>query len=59
MKDFFSSLKHIKSYLRKTIGDERLSDLMVINVEGEASKIHLEEAVDIFSKMKKTKISFN
>ncbi|XP_025202912.1 uncharacterized protein LOC112599999 [Melanaphis sacchari] len=50
---FFSSLKRVKSFLRSTTGDDRLSDLMVINVEGEyASHVNLEEAVDMFANIK-------
>lgn len=50
---FFSSLKRVKNYLRLTMGDDRLSDLLVINVESnEASKINLEEAVDKFAYLK-------
>jgi hypothetical protein len=30
---FFSSLKRAKSYLRTIMSDERLNDLMVLNVE--------------------------
>ena len=37
---FFSSLKRVKSYLRTTTGDERLNDLMVIDIQKhEASQI--------------------
>ncbi|KAF0702456.1 zinc finger MYM-type protein 1-like, partial [Aphis craccivora] len=44
---FFSSLKRI------SMGDKQLNDLMVIAVEKEdANKIDLDEAVDIFSKLK-------
>lgn len=50
----FSSLKSVKSYLRTTTKDERLSDLMVIEVQKqEAKQINLENAVDIFARMKK------
>jgi len=50
---FFSSLKRVKNYLRLTMGDDRLSDLLVINVESsEASKIKLEKAVDKFAHLK-------
>lgn len=50
---FFSSLKRVKNYLRLTMGDERLSDLLVINVEStEASKVNLDTAVDKFSLLK-------
>ncbi|KAL4126009.1 hypothetical protein QTP88_010241 [Uroleucon formosanum] len=49
----FSLLKRVKSYLRSSMGDERLSDLIVIAVEKEgANKINLDEAVDRFSKLK-------
>ena len=50
---FFSSMKNVKSYIRTSMGDERLSDLMIINVEkDEANKIDLNKAVDDFGKMK-------
>ncbi|KAF0748949.1 zinc finger MYM-type protein 1-like [Aphis craccivora] len=50
---FFSSLKRIKTCLRLTMTDERLSDLLVIAVEGdEASKVDLQEAIDLFADMK-------
>jgi len=39
------------------MGDERLNDLMVLNVEKEDNNINLEEAVDIFAKLKKSMIS--
>jgi len=47
---FFSSLK---TFLRTTMGDDRLSDLMVLNVEKEEAKcIDLYKAVDAFSNIK-------
>lgn len=50
---FFSSLKLVKTHLRLTMGDERLSDLLVIAVEKEtASLINLNQAVDMFGAMK-------
>jgi len=50
---FFSSLKRKKNFLRTTIGDERLNDLMVLGVEiEEAKQINLNDAVDDFAKMK-------
>lgn len=50
---FFSSLKNVKSYLRTSMGDERLNDLMVLNVEKEeVNNINLEEAVDVFATLK-------
>uniref|UniRef100_A0A2S2QQJ5 HAT C-terminal dimerisation domain-containing protein n=1 Tax=Sipha flava TaxID=143950 RepID=A0A2S2QQJ5_9HEMI len=50
---FFSSLEGIKNFLRTSIGDERLNDLMVLGVEIEkANQINLNDAVDDFAKMK-------
>lgn len=47
---FFSSLKRVKNFLRLTMEDVRLSDLLVINVESnEASKINLDDAVNKFA----------
>ncbi|KAL4097295.1 hypothetical protein QTP88_022094 [Uroleucon formosanum] len=55
---FFSSFKRVKSYLRSSMGNEHLSDLMVIAVEKEyANKIDLDKAVDRFSKQKVEGIS--
>lgn len=50
---FFSLLKLVKTHLRLTMDDERLSDLLVIAVEKEtASLINLNQAVDMFGVMK-------
>lgn len=50
---FFSSLKRIKNFLRTSISDDRLNDLMVLGVEVEEAKnINLNDAVDDFAKMK-------
>lgn len=50
---FFSSLKQIKSYLRLTMGDDRLNVLLVVAVEiDEVSTINLDEALHIFACMK-------
>jgi len=50
----FSFLKHVKNYLRTTMGDNRLSDLMVIAVEKEkANNVNLYKAIDLFAHMKK------
>lgn len=49
----FSSLKRVKSFLRLSMNDGRLNDLMVINVEStEANSIDLQEALIMFSNMK-------
>lgn len=53
---FFSTLKRVKNYLRLTMGDKRLSDLMVIATEKEeADTLDLNEAVDSFAKLKSRK----
>lgn len=38
MKDFFSSLKRVKTYLLTPMCDEKLIDLMIIAVEKRRSK---------------------
>jgi len=49
----FSSLKKVNSFLRLSMNDDRLNDLMVINVESsEANGINLQEALIVFSNMK-------
>lgn len=46
----FSSLKRIKSYLRSTMSEQRLTDLAIISIERElSSAVSLDKAVDIFS----------
>ena len=46
----FPSLTRIKSYLRSTMGEQRLTNLAIISIERElSSSISLDEAVDIFS----------
>lgn len=50
---FFSTLKRVKNYLRLTMRDKRLSDLMVIATEKEeADTLDLNEVVDSFAKLK-------
>jgi len=50
---FFSSLKRIKTFLRLTMTDERLSDLLAIAVQGDkVSKVDLQDAIDLFADMK-------
>lgn len=46
----FSSLKRIKSYLRSTMSEQRLTDLAIISIERElSSSVCLDKAIDIFS----------
>ena len=50
---FFSTLKRVKTYLRTTMTDERLSDLLVIATQPEkAKKIDYNIAVDKFASLK-------
>lgn len=50
---FFSVLKHVKSYLRTTMTDERLCDLMIIAVEQKTTKeLPLDGLVDDFAAMR-------
>jgi hypothetical protein len=43
----FSKIKLIKSYARNSMGDERLSDLSVLAIEGDF-QIDFEKVVDVF-----------
>ena len=50
---FFSVLKRVKTYLRTTAGDERLSHLMLMSVEcSVARSFPLDTLVDDFAKMR-------
>ena len=56
----FSCLKRIKSYLRNSMNQERLSDLALLNIEKEEiSNINLNRIVDIFVSVKDRKTIFN
>ena len=51
---FFSTLKRVKSYIRSTMGDERLMNLMLMASEQEFIKsLKLSELVDKFAKIEK------
>lgn len=55
----FSTLKLIKTKLRNRIGDERLSDLAVINIhKAVAEYLNIDSIIDEFSKTKR-RINFN
>ena len=48
---FFSTLKRVKTYIRATVGGDRLSNLMIISVEAEfVKKIDPNHLVDMFEK---------
>ena len=50
---FFSVLKRVKNYLRTTCGQERLSNLLLMNVEPEcANECCLDDLVNSFGRMK-------
>lgn len=50
---FFSVLKRVKTYLRTTMGDERLTHLMLMAVEQKLVKsLNMDDLVDDFAKMK-------
>ncbi len=45
----FSTMKRVKSYLRSTMGQERLNNLMIMNIyKTEAEKLDLKLVADEF-----------
>ena len=55
----FSKLKLIKTYLRSTMGQNRLSNLAILSIEREkASAINFESTLKSFASVKARKISF-
>ncbi|XP_022529426.2 zinc finger MYM-type protein 1 isoform X1 [Astyanax mexicanus] len=52
----FSTLKLVKTYLRSTMTDERLSNLGVLSIESRRAKtLNLEEFVDLFARNHKNR----
>lgn len=46
----FSALKHIKTYLRASMGEERLQNLSILAIEKKlASELSLDMVIDIFA----------
>ena len=46
----FSALKRIKTYLRSTMSDQRLTDLAILSIERDLSdNLDLDEVLDCFS----------
>ncbi len=55
----FSCLKRIKSYLRSTMGQTRLSSLALINVHSRiAENLDINHLIDIFASRKDRKLKF-
>ena len=55
----FSKLKLIKSYLRSTMGQSRLSDLAILSIESDTVKdIDFDEVIDRFAVLKSRKGHF-
>ena len=47
----FSSLKRIKSYLRSTMSEQRLTDMAILSIERDlADSLKLDDIVDEFAK---------
>ena len=56
----FSRLKLIKSYLRSTMSQERLSSLALISIESDlASNIDFDTVIDTFSRMSNRRIELH
>ena len=45
---FFSKLKLLKSYLRSTMTQERLNELMIIAIENDIVEINYEDIIEDF-----------
>ncbi|KAL4134847.1 hypothetical protein QTP88_006548 [Uroleucon formosanum] len=55
----FSKLKLIKTYLRSSMTDDRLSSLAILSIENDlAQKVNYEEAIKQFSELKARKVKF-
>ncbi len=55
----FSVLKRLKSWLRSTMGQDRLSSLAVIQINvSEICKISISAIIDIFASSKKRRVDF-
>jgi len=53
----FSSLKRIKSYLRTTMGENRLNGLSLLNIHHHID-IKPEEVIDLFAKQHSRRLQF-
>ena len=56
----FSKLKLIKSYLRSTMSQKRLSELVILSIENEMlAELEYKILISNFSSQKARKINFN
>ena len=56
----FSKLKLIKSYLRSTMSQERLSELVILSIEKEMlAELECKNLISNFASQKARKINFN
>lgn len=55
----FSKLKLIKNYLRNTIGQDRLSNISILNIEKEkTAQLDMSKIIHDFANMKTRKVNF-
>jgi hypothetical protein len=48
----FSSMRKIRTYIRSTMGEQRMSSIALLNTESEMAKtVDLDQVVDIFAKL--------
>ncbi len=56
----FSCLKRIKSCLRTTMNQVRLSSVSIINIHSIiAAKLNIEDLIDIFASLKERRLQFH
>lgn len=56
----FSCLKRIKTWLRNSIGQERVSNLAILNIEKEEiEECDLDKIIDIFTSIKNRRVDFS
>lgn len=53
----FSTMRRVKTYLRSTMGTERMSGLGLMNIYQE-QKINVDEVVDVFANRKSRRLAF-
>ena len=55
---YFSTLKRLKTYLRSSMGDERLTSLALIHVHAQTTPVESVEVVDVFALTGPHKLNF-